>query len=230
MERFLTKVVVAGAALTILCSPALAAAVENKDVRVINTTAEPVPVAVQGTATVSGAVQITNTPTVGLDPSQNTVAVAGTATIAPAAGAVFSVRPANEPVLLVVRNDFDEGGFNALHHQIVTGSIDPDPYVVPADSFLVLTDFWWHVGSPNFNRGQSTIGMRFYSAVDTSGGGFQLLTSRARFDDGFEAFTHEALTTGIEFGAGRLVVAQLESSIGFQVGEVRAAGYLVPAH
>ena len=221
MERILTKVVVAGAALAILCLPALAAAAENKDVRVVNTTAEPVPVAVQGTATVSGTVQITNTPT---------VAVAGTATIAPAAGAGFSVRSANEPVLLVVRNVFDEGGFNALHRQIVTGSIDPDPYVVPADSFLVLTDFWWHVGSPNFNRGQSTIGMRFYSAVDTSGGGFQLLTSRARFDDGFEAFTHEALTTGIEFGAGRLVVAQLESSVGFQVGEVRATGYLVPAH
>ena len=38
----------------------------DKDVRVINTTAEPVPTAAQGTTTISGNVAVTNTPTVNL--------------------------------------------------------------------------------------------------------------------------------------------------------------------
>ena len=40
----------------------------DKDVRVINTTAEPVPTAAQGTTTISGNVAVTNTPTVNLAP------------------------------------------------------------------------------------------------------------------------------------------------------------------
>src|SRR5688572_4259245 len=54
------------------------------DVRVVNTTAEPVPVVTRGTTNVSGAVSVTNTPTVkvapgasfGIDPSHNAVQIA----------------------------------------------------------------------------------------------------------------------------------------------------------
>ena len=76
MERSLTHLASAVAALAILCWPAPASAADTKqDMRVINTPAEPVPVAIQGTAAVTGGVQVTNTPTVGLDPSQNGVQV-----------------------------------------------------------------------------------------------------------------------------------------------------------
>ena len=54
-----TLAVAAAGALTILC-PAAWAAAADKDVRVINTTADAVPVAVQGTATVTGGVTIGN--------------------------------------------------------------------------------------------------------------------------------------------------------------------------
>ena len=40
----------------------------DKDVRVINSTAEPVPTAAQGTTTIAGNVAVTNTPTVNLAP------------------------------------------------------------------------------------------------------------------------------------------------------------------
>lgn len=42
------------------------AAEPTKDVKVVNTASEPVPVAVQGTAAVTGDVAVTNTPTVDL--------------------------------------------------------------------------------------------------------------------------------------------------------------------
>ena len=68
MERSLTRLALAAAALTTAVWPAWAAAAENKqDVRVVNTAAEPVPVAVQGTATVTGGVEVTNTPLVTVD-------------------------------------------------------------------------------------------------------------------------------------------------------------------
>ena len=49
-------------------APAINAAPTDKDVRVINTTAEPVPTVAQGTTTIAGNVSVTNTPTVSLAP------------------------------------------------------------------------------------------------------------------------------------------------------------------
>lgn len=70
MKHLPSRVFSTAAAVAILCPPAWAAAVDaNKDVRVINTPAEAVPVAVQGTATVTGGVQVTNTPTVKVAPA-----------------------------------------------------------------------------------------------------------------------------------------------------------------
>ena len=69
------RFVAAGVVLawTAVAAPPIAAA--ERDVRVINTAAEPVPVAVQGTATVTGGVQVTNdaanpVPTVALGTTQ----------------------------------------------------------------------------------------------------------------------------------------------------------------
>jgi hypothetical protein len=79
MKRSLTRLASAAAALTIVGSSGWAA--DNKqDVRVVNTAAEAVPVAIQGTATVTGGVQVTNTPTVGLDPARNGVQIVNPAT------------------------------------------------------------------------------------------------------------------------------------------------------
>ena len=51
----------------LLASPLTSNAVpSDKDVRVINTTLEPVPTAAQGTTTIAGSVSVTNTPTVNL--------------------------------------------------------------------------------------------------------------------------------------------------------------------
>jgi hypothetical protein len=47
-----------------LAAPVISAAPTDKDVRVINTTAEPVPTAAQGTTTIAGSVSVTNTPNV----------------------------------------------------------------------------------------------------------------------------------------------------------------------
>src|SRR5262245_10127436 len=51
MERLLTKVAIVAAALAMLW-PAMASAADSKDVRVVNTAEEAVPVAVRGTPTV----------------------------------------------------------------------------------------------------------------------------------------------------------------------------------
>lgn len=77
------------------------------DVRVINTASEPVPTTVQGTATVTGNVSVTNTPTVGLSPAANgvqaqqsgawSVGISGTPTVNLAAGT--SVGIAGTPTL-----------------------------------------------------------------------------------------------------------------------------------
>ena len=45
----------------------------TQNVRVVNTSSQPVPTTMQGTTTVTGNVNITNTPTVGLTPSANSV-------------------------------------------------------------------------------------------------------------------------------------------------------------
>ena len=45
----------------------------TQNVRVVNTSSQPVPTTVQGTTTVTGDINITNTPTVGITPSANTV-------------------------------------------------------------------------------------------------------------------------------------------------------------
>jgi hypothetical protein len=45
----------------------------TQNVRVVNTSSQPVPTTAQGTTTVTGDVNITNTPTVGITPSANTV-------------------------------------------------------------------------------------------------------------------------------------------------------------
>ena len=66
-------------------SPPINAA-NKQDVRVINTTSEPVPTAAQGTTAIVGTVNVGNTPTVnlasgssvGLDPSNNTVQLGNT--------------------------------------------------------------------------------------------------------------------------------------------------------
>jgi hypothetical protein len=57
-------------ALTVYASGALAADQPKNDVRVVNTPAESVPVAVQGTASVAGTVEVTNVPTVRFDTNQ----------------------------------------------------------------------------------------------------------------------------------------------------------------
>lgn len=71
----------------LLASPPASNAVPGeKDVRVINTTSEPVPTAAQGTTTIAGSVSVANTPTVafapgasvGIDPASNTVQLANT--------------------------------------------------------------------------------------------------------------------------------------------------------
>ena len=67
--------------ICIVLVPNFVSAAADRDVRVINTPAQSVPVAVQGTPTVnignSPSVSISGTPTVGLDPSANTVQIEG---------------------------------------------------------------------------------------------------------------------------------------------------------
>jgi hypothetical protein len=72
----------------VLASPIASNAVpSDKDVRVINTTSEPVPTAAQGTTTISGNVSVVNSPavtfasgaTVGINPASNVVRLGNTA-------------------------------------------------------------------------------------------------------------------------------------------------------
>jgi hypothetical protein len=130
MERSLGKLALAAAgALTILC-PAWAAAAD-RDVRVINTTAEAVPVTVQGTATVTGGVQVTNTPTVGLDPSQNRVTIANaTSHPVPVAGEVHVRSPLPQPLSMTVFGTLASAGGYYLENWT---------YTVPAGKQAVIT-------------------------------------------------------------------------------------------
>jgi len=67
-----------GIALFLASPPVSHAVPTDKDVRVINSTLEPVPTAAQGTTTISGNVSVTNTPTVNFAPGAS-VTVANTA-------------------------------------------------------------------------------------------------------------------------------------------------------
>ena len=81
MKRFLMPVSALAvlAVVLLLANPlVIQAAPTDKDVRVINTTAEPVPTAAQGTTTIAGNVSVTNTPTVNLAPGSSVAVTAAT--------------------------------------------------------------------------------------------------------------------------------------------------------
>jgi len=112
MECSLSKLALAGA-LTILCPAARAAAID-KDVRVVNTAAEAVPVTVQGTATVTGGVTIANA-------TSNPVPVVGHVTVA---------SPLPRPLSMTVFGTLTSAGGYYLENWA---------YTVPAGKQVVIT-------------------------------------------------------------------------------------------
>jgi hypothetical protein len=89
-------------ALLLASPPAGNAVPSDKDVRVINTTLEPVPTAAQGTTNIAGSVSVANTPTVllaagasvGINPASNTVHIGNTAA---SAVPVVNINDAGQP-------------------------------------------------------------------------------------------------------------------------------------
>jgi hypothetical protein len=88
-------------------------AANPQDVRVVNTTSQPVPTAAQGTTTIAGNVGISGTPTVNLA-SGTSVGINGTPTVNLASGATVGINSAaNNPVFVrsvddAVRDTFQE--------------------------------------------------------------------------------------------------------------------------
>ena len=112
----LTVVVVA---LILASAPIGNSAPSDKDVRVINTTLEPVPTAAQGTTTIAGNVGITGTPTVTLAPGAN-VGINGTV-------AVMNINDAAQP--FQASASADQSGTNVSTLNVAT---------VPAGKRLVI--------------------------------------------------------------------------------------------
>jgi hypothetical protein len=112
------------------------------DVRVVNTSAEPVPVLTRGTTNVSGSVSVTNTPTVNVGPG-------ATVGIDPSGNAVQVANPETAPV--AVRDvDFGRQPFHqSANFSFPDGSITRSTSIsIPAGKRLVIEYVSGHLGVP----------------------------------------------------------------------------------
>jgi hypothetical protein len=223
MKRSLAMVGVSLAVLGILYGPARAsttsvASTTKQDVRVVNTTAEAVPVAVQGTATVSGGVRVTNTPTVGLDPSKNGVQIVNPET-APLPVRVNSALThvgvlAGDVVTLYAEGPAGVSPMTETHSDGSTSTFT----TVPAGKALVITDVEC-VGAGNAGDVAG-----FQIALYGQGGGVVVFDVRDKLDTNGFASRMTSMTTGITVGPGVALSLFVDGG-----GHMRAHGYYVDA-
>jgi hypothetical protein len=212
MERSLAMVAVSGAVLGILCGPARAsassaAATAKQDVRVVNTTAEAVPVAVQGTTTVSGGVEVTNTPSVQIvNPETAPVPVrvnSALTHVGVLASDVVTLRfIAGLLAITEIRSDGSTSTFTT----------------VPAGKALVITDVDCSAIGDAGDITSCSIGFHGPDGL------VEVLVARDKLDTNGFASRLTSMTTGITFGPG--VTPYLSINPG---GRIYAHGYFVDA-